>query len=210
MDALSAKDLLDTPFFNIEGLLPIPHESGDDDDDDDDEDDDNSRRTTINISTTKREVLDNYYTCSVGFVNWVDFASENVVQDLEAQASLPEERRTWASLLVRLLKRSFGMSLEPRRSRRNRRTRSIRICIQGNCFGFTYAVVNGCDYDFEVRKQRLRLLFFPWRAKSPAICHAALRIAHNYGPNFVSLGLPLKLPAQSQSTKWNGRRSPQG
>jgi hypothetical protein len=114
MDALSAKDLLDTPFFNIEGLLPIPHESGDDDDD---EDDDNSRRTTINISTTKREVLDNYYTCSVGFVNWVDFASENAVQDLEAQASLPEERRTWASLLVRLLKRSFGMSLEPRTSK---------------------------------------------------------------------------------------------
>jgi hypothetical protein len=61
MAALTAKDFLDTPFFNIRGLRPIPDENGVD----------NSRKMTANVSITKRQVLEKYYTYSVGFGHWV-------------------------------------------------------------------------------------------------------------------------------------------
>jgi hypothetical protein len=39
-----------------------------------------------NVSTTKRKVLDKYYTYSVGFKYWEDFTEEVSSKDLEGQA----------------------------------------------------------------------------------------------------------------------------
>jgi hypothetical protein len=71
--------------------------------------------TVNNQSTTERKVLDNYYTCSVGFVHWDTFDVVILsIEDLEAQSVLTGVKKDWASLLVSLLRRSFGMSLESR------------------------------------------------------------------------------------------------
>jgi hypothetical protein len=153
-------------------------------------------------------VLDNYYTYSVGFKYWENFASDVYVEDLEAQASLTEGNRNWASLLVNLLVHSFWTSLV--RSGEIAELAVLETVFNGvvNCFGFTYAVVSSSECDVQVIEQTTS--FFSWKAKRPAICRAALRIAHNYGPSFVSLGLPRKSPAHSHSTKWNGKVSPKG
>jgi hypothetical protein len=109
---------------------------------------------TATVSTTKRKVLDNYYTYSVGFVHWENFASDVSVEDLEEQASLTQG--SWASLLVKVVKRSFGMGLLS--TTRHRRTaRSVRTSIQRRPqeFWLYISVVNGSGCDVQVLEQVL-------------------------------------------------------
>jgi hypothetical protein len=132
MDSLSANDFLDTPFFNIKGLPPIPDESALDE----------KRRMTANVSTTKRQVLGNYYTYSVGFEYWETFASDINIKDLDAEASLTKGSKNWALLLVKLLKFSFAMSLKRPGEIAELAMFEPVFNLVVECFGFEYAVVS--------------------------------------------------------------------
>jgi hypothetical protein len=156
MDLLSAKDLLDTPFFDIEGLGPIPDETGLDE----------SRKMTANVSTTKRKVLDNYYTYSVGFEYWENFVEDVRFEDLDKEAILTKGSRNWATLLVKLLKRSFGMGLKQAGEIAELAVFENVFNVVVKCFGFDFAVVSGSDCDVEVRENKNPFLFLEGKESS--------------------------------------------
>jgi hypothetical protein len=140
MDALTAKDFLDTPFFSIRGLRPNPDQNGVDE----------SRQMTANVSTTKRKVLDNYYTYSVGFGHWENFVSDVQIEDLEAQASLTEVYDSWATMVSTLLQRSFWMTIKRPGEILELILFESVFNVVVECFGFEYVVVIGGACDVEV------------------------------------------------------------
>jgi hypothetical protein len=156
MHSLSANDFLDTPFFNIKGLPPIPDESAVG----------IIRHMTANVSTTKRKELDNYYTYSVGFEYWENFASDVFIEDLEAEASLTVESNNWASLLVKSLKRSYGMGLK--RPGEIAELAVFESLFNGfvECFGFDYALVGGSGCDVQVLEGTTPFLFLEGKESS--------------------------------------------
>jgi hypothetical protein len=88
------------------------------------------------------------------------------IKDLEAQASLTRGRRDWPSLLVRLLKRSFGMSLRNPGEIAELALSENVFNVVLECFGFTFCVVSTSECDVLVCEQTTPFLFLEGKESS--------------------------------------------
>ena len=168
MGALTALNLLDTPFFTIEGIPAVPSTSttgttaG------------SGRRMSSNVSKTKRAVLAKYYAYAVGFGYWGDFDTAVKVEDDELLARATQRKHAkegtnpWAYDIVDFLDSTKGVMLTKPGERKELPALEIEFNKPLQRFGYLFVVLDGDESDIEVTKpgQEDAFLFLDGKAST--------------------------------------------
>ena len=142
LNSLTARDVLDSPFFVLKGLSALPHVEQDVD-----------GRMSGDVSKTAREVLARFFGFNVRFEEWGSFAADtaNESENDDPPSHLRTERyKTWGLLLYRFLDSTFDATIP--KVGKTKELAFLEQVLNGplNSFGFIFAEIPGSAHDCEI------------------------------------------------------------